>query len=74
VYPPGPPKQVKGNFAGAPEDWANGIRSRVTTFVGSATVGYKFNEGDPIGLYKLVIFVDGTETAAIEFNIVDGGQ
>jgi hypothetical protein len=74
AFPPGPPAKIKGNLTGTPDDYATGIHSRVNTFVGSAIKGYKFNEGDPVGRYKLVLLVDGSEAQTIEYDIVDRGQ
>ena len=66
---PGPPAQVKGNLVGNPDDYAKGIASRKNVFFDSATIGYKFNEGDPIGVYRLVIFVDGREFTSVTYEI-----
>jgi len=71
VFPPGPPTQIKGEFLGVPEAWADGIKSKAHTFVGNATKGYKFNAGDPIGRYKIVVLMDGSEVYTVEYEIVD---
>ena len=69
LYLPGPPSAIRGNLTGLPTDYRSGIRSRTNTFTGRTVVGYRFDEGDPIGSYRLVVVVNGKIERQIEYVI-----
>ncbi|WP_444886479.1 hypothetical protein [Microbulbifer sp. JMSA008] len=70
IYFPSAPKSISGNLEGSPEDYAEGIKSRVNLYQGRSVVGYRLEPGDPYGDYKLVVLVNGRPWQEVDYKIV----
>src|SRR5690606_13104373 len=62
AYLPDLPSSVMGDLVGLPEDYKAGIPSQAIVYKGDVTMGYRFDEGDPLGRYRIVVYINGAET------------
>ena len=71
MYLPGKPKTIisRGKKVN-PEGYEKGIKSKIELFSGRTVIGYKFQEGDPLGDWKLVLLVNGKKWAEINFKVI----
>jgi hypothetical protein len=60
---------LKGSYTSGPDDFEKGIQTPDRVFYDRATIGYIFNDGDPVGEHRLVIFVNGVEYTPVKFEI-----
>lgn len=70
IYLPSAPKTTSGNLKGSPEDYAEGIESRINTYQGRSVIGYRLEPGDQCGEYKLVVLVNGKQWQVVNYSVV----
>lgn len=74
IYLPGPPAAVHGDLVGGPEGYEAGIASQAIVYHGNMTIGFRFEDGDPLGHYRLAVYIDGSETEIFEFDVIAAQQ
>jgi len=68
---PGAPKSLARDFEGiAPDRAVDGIKTNVEQVDGSRTFCFDFNPGDPLGEYRVEVFINGTLQTTIRLNVV----
>jgi hypothetical protein len=72
VFPPGPPARVGGIAFGNPADYQKGFVSTTAHSTrGRVVIGFRFNEGDPLGSYRLDVIVNGKPWKTVNYAIVE---
>lgn len=70
VYLPDEPEKLTGIFSGLdPTTATEGLSFPEYKFEGKAIVPMGLDEGDPLGIYKLQVYINDTFTKTIEFEV-----
>lgn len=68
---PGAPKSLARDFQGiAPDRAVGGIKTNVEQVDGTRTFCFDFNAGDPLGEYRVEVFINGTLQTTLRLNVV----
>jgi hypothetical protein len=68
---PSPPDKLTGDFSGAkPDSGASGLKTAVKRTDGIRPFCFDFNDGDPLGEYKVEIFIDGSLKTTLRLQVV----
>lgn len=69
---PGTPKSLTGDFAGTQPDTAMaGLKTSVQHVEGTRTFCSDFHAGDPLGEYRVEVFINGALTATLRLQVVE---
>lgn len=67
---PAPPGQLTGDFAGQGDVSPQVVRTRTERVQGVRRFDFGFSPGDPLGKYRVEVFVDDVRVKTIEFEAV----
>jgi hypothetical protein len=72
---PSPPKSLTGDFQGMePALAVRGIKTDVQHVDGIRTSCFDFSSGDPLGEYRVEVFINGTPTTTLRLEVVAPGR
>ncbi len=70
-YLPASPGSLSGTLAeAAPNQFSSGIKSTEDTATNSVGIPFWFDEGDPLGAYKIDLYINDVKIKSVEFNVV----
>lgn len=70
-YLPSPPARFSGPLSSADvKDAQRGVRTRELLHVGITTIALFFEQGDPLGQYRVDIYLDGRFAKSIIYDVV----
>ena len=67
---PGEPRQLTGDFAGQPEP-SVGLKSAASRVDGIRPFCFDFDPGDPLGEYRVEVFINGARHSELRVEVVD---
>lgn len=71
-YLPGEPTELRGEFASeVPEAAKVGLHTPPRTYRGTASLQFHFDEGDPLGPWRVEVYIDGEFKKAVKFQLVE---
>jgi len=72
-YLPGVPATLGKGFAEpyAPSDAPNGLRSQPETLSGEQRIPWDIHPGDPNGIYRIEVYINGKHIRTLEFDVRD---
>jgi hypothetical protein len=72
---PGPPKSLTRDFQGmAPDSAVTGIKTNVEHVEGPRPFCFDFNAGDPVGEYRVEVFINGALKTTLRLDVVAPGR
>lgn len=70
-YLPAAPKVLEGVLNKEPlANYSSGFKSPETSATGAIIIPGWFDEGDPIGVYKTDLYIDGVKQKSVEFKVI----
>ena len=67
-----PPANLTGDFAGESTDRApSGMTTRTERTEGIRPFRFDFHDGDPIGTYKIRVFINSALTASFDLDVTE---
>ena len=70
-YVPRPPDRLTGDFTGAKPDSAlNGLKTEIKRVGGIRPFCFDFHAGDPLGEYRVEVFIDGSLKTTLRLKVV----
>lgn len=70
TYLPSPPRHLTGDFAGQSEV-STGLRSATSRVDGIRPFCFDFDPGDPLGEYRVEIFINGERHSELRMQVVE---
>jgi len=72
-YLPNSPKKLSGVMNQAnPADYSSGIKSAVGTASEDMIVRFTFDQGDPLGIYNIDLYINDEKAKSVKFNVISG--
>jgi hypothetical protein len=69
IYLPSPPATISGTLEGS-QDSTTIVKTRELKQTGRSTRSFYFEQGDPMGEWKIEVFVDGKLARTFKFQVV----